>query len=55
MLETRASKSRPHVGIVRVKTTGYNQDGTVVIEFRRTFMVYKRAHVPRQTRPAIRT
>ena len=46
ILETRESKSRPNVGIVRAKTTGFNQDGTVVIEFMRTFMVYRRGHVP---------
>ena len=46
VLEARESKSRPNVGIVRVKTTGSNQDGTVVIEFKRTFMVYKRGHTP---------
>ena len=46
VLETRESKSRPNVGIVRVKTTGSNQDGTAVIEFQRTFMVWKRGHVP---------
>jgi itaconyl-CoA hydratase len=46
VLETRASKSRPKVGIVRVKTTGTNQHGAVVIEFTRTFMVWKRGHVP---------
>jgi itaconyl-CoA hydratase len=46
VLETRESKSRPNVGIVRVKTTGMNQDGVVVIEFTRTFLVYKRGHVP---------
>jgi acyl dehydratase len=46
VLEKRESKSRPNVGIVRVKTTGVNQDGTPVIEFKRTFMVYKRGHVP---------
>ena len=42
VLETRESKSRPKVGIVRVKTTGVNQDATPVIEFTRTFMVWKR-------------
>ena len=42
----RESTSRPSVGIVRVKTTGFNQDGTVVIEFKRMFMVYKRGRVP---------
>jgi itaconyl-CoA hydratase len=51
VLEARESKSRPNVGIVKVKTTGFNQDGTVVIEFRRTFMVYRRGHVP--SRPAM--
>jgi acyl dehydratase len=52
VLETRESKSRPNVGIVRVKTTGVNQDGTPVIEFRRTFMVWKRGHVPSGRRPS---
>ena len=47
VLETRGSKSRPNVGIVRVKTTGTNQDGNTVIEFTRTFMIWKRGHVPR--------
>ena len=47
VLETRESKSRPKVGLVKVKTTGVNQDGTTVIEFTRTFMVWKRGHVPR--------
>ena len=47
VLETRESKSRPNVGIVRVKTTGMNQDGVSVIEFTRTFMIWKRGHVPR--------
>jgi itaconyl-CoA hydratase len=50
VLETRESKSRPHVGIVRVKTTGMNQDGATVIEFMRTFMIWKRGHVPRAGR-----
>src|SRR5579862_6131649 len=46
VLETRESKSRPNVGLVKVKTTGLNQDKKVVLEFTRTFMVYKRGHVP---------
>ena len=33
------SKSRPNAGIVQVKTTGLNQHGAVVIEFKRTFML----------------
>jgi acyl dehydratase len=47
VLETRESKSRPNVGIVRVKTTGINQDGTPIIEFKRIFMVWKRGHAPK--------
>jgi itaconyl-CoA hydratase len=46
VLETRESKSRPNVGIVTVKTTGYNQNGTIVITFKRTFMVYRRGQTP---------
>ena len=46
VLDTRESKSRPNVGIVRVKTTGSNQHGQAVIEFTRTFMIWKRGHVP---------
>src|SRR3984885_11257921 len=42
VLEKRESKSRPNVGIVTVKTTGFNQKGEVVVEFRRTAMIYKR-------------
>lgn len=53
VLETRESKSRPDVGIVSVKSTGTNQDGMVVIEFKRTFMVYKRGHVPVVSRPDV--
>ena len=48
VLETRESKSRPNVGIVRVKTVGMNQHGVPVIEFTRTFMIWKRGHVPGQ-------
>ena len=50
VLETRESKSRPHVGIVRVKTSGMNQHGATVIEFTRTFMIWKRGHVPKAGR-----
>jgi itaconyl-CoA hydratase len=51
VLETRPSRSRENVGIVTVKTTGYNQDGTVVITFKRTVMVYRRGRSPGVTRP----
>ena len=46
VLEMRESKSRPHQGLVKFKTTGFKQDGTVVLEFKRTILVYKRAHLP---------
>src|ERR687889_2896206 len=46
VLEMRESKSRPNVGIVTVKTTGYNQDAKVVVTFRRTIMVYRRGQAP---------
>ncbi|WP_119071084.1 MaoC family dehydratase [Rubrobacter indicoceani] len=51
VLEKRGSGSRPNIGIVTVKTTGYNQDGTVVITFKRTLMVYRRDHIPNTNRP----
>jgi itaconyl-CoA hydratase len=47
VLEIRASGSRKNVGIVTVRTTGVNQDGTEVITFRRTAMIYRRGHGPR--------
>lgn len=47
VLSKRDSKSRPHMGIVEVKSTGFNQDGTVVMTFRRTILVYKRGHEPK--------
>jgi itaconyl-CoA hydratase len=53
VLEKRESKSRSNVGIVKVKTTGYKQDGSVVIEFKRTMMIYKRGHVPVIPQPQI--
>ncbi len=46
VVQTRESKSRPNMGIVEIKTTGFTQDGSVVIEFRRTILVYRRGHVP---------
>ena len=42
VLEKRESNSRPDVGLVKVRTTGFNQNGAVVMEFKRTFMVFKR-------------
>jgi acyl dehydratase len=44
VLEMRESKSRPEAGLVTVRTTGRNQDGTVVCTFERTILVAKRGH-----------
>jgi itaconyl-CoA hydratase len=52
VLEKRESRSRPDVGIVRVRTTGSNQKGKTVIEFQRTVMVYKRDRAPKIARSA---
>lgn len=46
VLGKRESNSRPAVGIVKVATESYNQRGQIVISYRRTFMIYKRDHVP---------
>jgi itaconyl-CoA hydratase len=43
ILELREARSNPDVGIVRMRSRGVNQDGRVVIEFRRAFMVYRRS------------
>ena len=51
VLSKRESQSRPNVGIVSFHTMGYNQEGTAVIEFKRTVMVYKRGHVPHRVKP----
>ena len=53
VLDKRESKSRPNVGIVSVKTTGFNQDNVDVITFNRTFMVYKRGCVPKTARDRV--
>ena len=51
VLEARESRSRPSVGIVKLRTTGFKQDGTVVITLLRTVMVYRRGHVPKIPQP----
>jgi acyl dehydratase len=40
--DVRQSKSNPNVGIVSMRCRGINQRREVVIEFTRTFMVYRR-------------
>ncbi len=44
VLALRESKSRPHHGIVTVKTTGKKADGTVIMTFERTILVPMRGH-----------
>ena len=43
ILEVRESASNPNVGIVSMRCRGVNQRSEVVIEFKRTFMVYRAA------------
>ena len=52
VLSCRESASRPNMGIVELKTTGFKQDGTVVMTFRRTILVYKRGFAPKRPEPA---
>ncbi len=47
ILDKRESKSRPYAGIVSIQTRGFKQDGTTVIEFKRTVMIYTRDSSPR--------
>ncbi|MGW5158209.1 MaoC family dehydratase [Nonomuraea wenchangensis] len=41
VLDKRESASRPHAGIVTVRTRTLNQDGKEVCSFKRTFYVYR--------------
>ena len=54
VLDKRESKSRKNVGIVVVKTIGYNQDSLKVIEFKRTILVYKKGKAPEIPRPTFK-
>jgi itaconyl-CoA hydratase len=42
ILNMRESESNPSVGIVSMRTRGINQNSEVVIEFVRTFMIYRK-------------
>lgn len=46
VLAKRESASRPTMGLVTVASEGFNQDGVVVIRYKRTFMIYRTGHVP---------
>lgn len=45
--DKRESKSRQEMGIVKLKTIGWKTDGTVILEMKRTIMVWRREHSPR--------
>lgn len=53
VLEVRPSKSKPDRGIVKVRTLGYKQDGTVVCDFTRKVMIPTREGMgsPQPARP----
>ena len=53
VLSRRESKSHTDRGIIQVKTTGYNQDGAIILTFKRSIMVYKRGQVPQIPKPRI--
>jgi acyl dehydratase len=42
VIALRPSRTNASVGVVGIRTRGLNQDGVVVIEFKRTFMLYRR-------------
>lgn len=46
VVAVRESQSRPQQGVIKVRTRGLKQDGTVVIDYTRSVMVWKRAHAP---------
>jgi len=43
ILDKRESKSRPNEGIIGVETRAYNQDGQLVVSYKRNLLVYRRA------------
>ena len=54
VMAARESHSHPDVGIIEVRTEGYNQDGEIVIRFERTVMVYRRGMGPQQAKPTVK-
>jgi acyl dehydratase len=46
VLDVRESKSRPTQGVLSVATRGYTQKGTLVVDMRRSVMVWKREFAP---------
>jgi acyl dehydratase len=52
-LATRPSQTRPGVGIIRIRSRGFNQRGVIVIEFERSIMIYRRGYSPERQRPSV--
>jgi itaconyl-CoA hydratase len=48
VVDKRESRSKPEWGIVKFRSRGIKQDGTLVMEYTRSVMVWKRAHAPLQ-------
>jgi acyl dehydratase len=46
VIEVRPSASRPEAGLVRVRTRGFTQEGTTVIEFERAMLIYRKESAP---------
>jgi itaconyl-CoA hydratase len=49
VLSVRDTASHPEAGIVCVRTVGFTSEGTIVISFERTLLVYRRNHGPDAT------
>jgi acyl dehydratase len=54
VLAMRDSASRPGMGILQIKSTGFKSDGTVVLEFKRSILIYKRGQVPSRPTPVLK-
>lgn len=46
VVDKRESKSNPTRGIVKFRSRGIKQDGTVVLDYVRSVMIWKRDHAP---------
>jgi itaconyl-CoA hydratase len=54
VLELRDSNSRPNIGILKVRTSGFNQDGVEVISFFRTMMIFREGQGPEIPTPQVK-
>ena len=46
VLDKRESRSNPQRGIVKFRSRGIKQDGTIVLDYTRSVMIWKREHAP---------